>query len=98
MVLPEELVTSFKDELNRYEEENRMPYITTWERDGMRKATCESVIEVLETRFEAVPQELIESLKAVNDLPLLKQLLKSAVTVDSVEEFEQVMAQAQTQN
>ncbi|WAN69708.1 hypothetical protein BJP36_37075 [Moorena producens JHB] len=44
MVLPEELEGDFRIELKRTQEENRMPYITGFERDGMVKNAQESVI------------------------------------------------------
>jgi hypothetical protein len=64
---------SFKDELRRYQEERRMPYITGFERDGMVKATRENVIEILQTRFEVVPSGLCDRLNQIEDLSLLAQ-------------------------
>ncbi len=54
MVLPGRLDGEFRTELKRVREENRMPYITGFERDGMVQAIRESAIAVLETRFEVV--------------------------------------------
>ncbi|WP_096604285.1 hypothetical protein [Calothrix sp. NIES-2100] len=68
-----------------------MPYITGFERDGMVKATCESVIEVLETRFEAIPGELSIRIQQIEDLAVLKRLLKQSITIASVEEFIQLL-------
>ena len=93
MVLPEELERDFRNELRHLREENRMPYITGFERDGMAKMARENVGEILETRFEVLPPDLSERLNAIEDIALLKRLHKRAITVASVEEFEQVMAQ-----
>ncbi|MGK7878176.1 MAG: transposase, partial [Xenococcaceae cyanobacterium] len=103
-----ELTISFEEELSRYEEERRMPYITSIERLGIQRGiqqgmeqgiqrgslqtARESVIEVLETRFEEVPSKLRDRLNSINDLALLKQLLKQAITIPSPEEFKQLIA------
>ncbi|MBZ8181436.1 hypothetical protein [Oscillatoria salina] len=95
MVLPEELERNFRTELKRYREENRMPYITGFERDGMVQNARESVIEVLQIRFEVVPENAIAILNTIENLPQLKQLHRQAVTVESLQEFEQILAQIQ---
>lgn len=103
IVLPEALEGSFKQELRRTQEENRMPYITGFERDGMVKATCESVIEVLETRFEVVPAQLSvraasrneNRLEEIKDIALLKRLLKQSITIASIQEFERLLDEIQ---
>lgn len=92
MALPDELKQEFKAEINRYEEENRMPYITSWERDGILQGNLETsreaVIEVLETRFSQVPSELRDRLNNIQDIARLKQLHKLAITIGSIEEFQ----------
>mgnify|MGYP000140792943 CR=1 FL=1 len=93
MVLPKELEQDFRNELRSYQEENRMPYITGFEIDGMVKATRESVIEVLETRFGVVPSRLSDRLNYLDNLTQLKQLLKQSITVTSVDQFEQILAE-----
>ncbi|MBD1893486.1 transposase [Coleofasciculus sp. FACHB-129] len=101
MVLPEELQFGFEETLSRYEEERRMPFITPIERRGIRKGIVqnsrENVIEVLETRFETVPSSIAESINNIEDLAVLKQLLKRAITVSSLEEFQQAIAQITSQ-
>ncbi|MBZ8181438.1 transposase [Oscillatoria salina IIICB1] len=96
MVLPEELERNFRTELKRYREENRMPYITGFERDAIAQNTRESTIEVLQIRFETVPENINQILDTIENLPQLKQLHRQAVTVDSLQEFEQILAQIQT--
>ncbi len=96
MALPAELQREFKADIQRYEEEREMTFITSFERDGIEiglqqgllQATRNSVIEVLETRFTQVSASLIERLNQIEDIPTLKQLLKRAITVASLEEFE----------
>ncbi|MBZ8181437.1 hypothetical protein [Oscillatoria salina] len=73
-----------------------MPYITGFERDGMVQNARESVIEVLQIRFETVPENINQILDTIENLPQLKQLHRQAVTVDSVQKFEQILSQIQT--
>ena len=91
MVLPEELERNLEAEVSRYEEERRMPYITTFERRAMLKNLRENVIEILDVRFEVVPASVIETVNQIGDLDGLKQLLRRAVTISSLEEFQQLL-------
>lgn len=52
-----------------------------------------ALLEVLETRFEVVPSEVIEVVNRIEDTPLLKQLLKQAIAIPSIEEFQQLLQQ-----
>jgi hypothetical protein len=97
MVLPTTLDRTFREELRRVQEENKMPYITGFERDGMVKATCESVMEVLETRFGAIPTELTSRLQEIEDLAVLKKLHKQSITIASVEEFTRLLDEVRSQ-
>ena len=72
-----------------------MPYITSFERDAKLEIARESVIAVLETRFSALPDALIQRINSGKDIDLLKQLLVSAVTINSVEEFGQMLTETQ---
>ncbi|MFP4300319.1 MAG: hypothetical protein ACLFT0_21120, partial [Spirulinaceae cyanobacterium] len=73
MVLPERQQNNFRDEIQRFEEENRMPYVTSIERSAqargesrgeLRKAR-ESVLEVLEVRFEVVPETIANAVNQI---------------------------------
>ena len=52
----------------------------------------EDVIEVLMIRFGELPKQLVKTIKRLDQLPLLKTLHKKAVTVESVDLFEQFLA------
>jgi hypothetical protein len=106
MVLPERVEDQFEQTLITYEEE-KMQYISTIERralergleqgleQGALKGVCQAIIEVLETRFETVPQIITERINAIEDLPSLKRLLKQAVTINSLADFQQALAAGQ---
>jgi hypothetical protein len=97
MSLPTELEQEFQQELNQYEEEKRMPYITSVERMGMEKGMIqkarESVIDALEIRFENVPSELVDEISQIQDTSLLKNLLRQAITLDSISDFQDYLNQ-----
>jgi hypothetical protein len=97
MALPEEMERRFDEEITHYEEEKQMSYITSVERISIQKGiqqgrlqnAQEAVLDALEARFATVPSSIVGVIHTVEDLSLLKQLLKQAVTVDSLKEFEQ---------
>lgn len=105
MVLPQELQREFKEELSRYQEDSQMPFLSRIELDakqegieeglqqGILQTAREAVLEVLETRFEVVPSEVMEAVNQIEDTPLLKQLLKQAIAIPSIEEFQQLLEQ-----
>lgn len=111
MVLPDAFAERFDDEIVRYEEEQKMQYVTTFERIGIKKGreegrqegreegwqegrqegflqnAREAVVEILQIRFESVPENLVEAINAINDLEFLKHLHRSAVTIGTLETF-----------
>lgn len=97
VTLPEDLQYEFKKELKRYEGGRRMPFLTSFEQDGITigslKTARESVIEVLEIRFSNVSAELKDRINSLDDLQWLKHLHKQSITSPLLEEFQQLLAQ-----
>ncbi len=99
MILPEELASRFDKAIFQYEEEHRMQYITSFERHGIQKgvqqgqlqASREAVEDILQVRFDPVPESIIEVLQAIDDVAELKQLHREAVTVSTLEEFQMML-------
>jgi hypothetical protein len=90
---PRELAQAFDTEVISYEEQP-MPYITTFERFGMLENQRENMIEVLQTRFGEVPADLIVKINDLGDIENIsemKELFKQALTINSLEEFEQIL-------
>ena len=98
MVLPKELELSFQEAQSRYEEEKRMPYLMSIERDAIIKTLQENVIEVLETRFAEIPRSLIDSINQISDLTELKQLLKESITIQSLADFQNLVTDKTIEN
>jgi septum formation topological specificity factor MinE len=100
MTLPEDLDRNFQQELIRFEEESRMPYILSFERralrarqEGILQQLREDILEVLQIRFENMPNSLEEAINQIEDDTVLKTLLRQAITISSLEEFQQVIDQ-----
>ena len=99
MSLPESIESDFKQEIRNFEEDLQMPYVTSIERlariegisEGVVQKGREDVIEVLEVRFEALPNELVEKINQIEDLELLKTLHRQAITIGSLDDFQRVL-------
>jgi len=98
MTLPEELQQSFEEQLNRYQEERKMPVLSHMEIRGMQRGIVqnarESVLEVLTVRFEVVPPEVIDTINQIEDVSVLKQLHRQAIAINSMVEFQQLLSQS----
>ena len=96
MVLTPRLEREVEQEIEAFEKSKRMKYITNMERRGLEKGQQigqirnqqESVLAVLETRFGEVPYPLREAVTATDNLARLKQWLRSAIQLSSLEEFQ----------
>ncbi|MEW6494253.1 MAG: transposase [Cyanobacteriota bacterium] len=97
MILPEELQQEFREELRLYQEDSQMPLLSRIElaakQEGILQTARENVLEVLEVRFEVVPSEVIEAVNRIEDTSLLKQLLRQAIAIPSIAEFQQLLEQ-----
>ncbi|WP_179048557.1 hypothetical protein [Nostoc sp. TCL26-01] len=95
MSLPEELANNFKTELRTEEEAGRMRYVTSIERlakqegreEGRVETARESIIEVLEVRFREIPNPILEKINGINDVSLLRVLLRQAIAIPSLDAF-----------
>jgi hypothetical protein len=91
--LPEELQQGFEEDLFNWEEEKRMPYITSVERSGIKKGLREGLREAiaayLEDKFGAPGKRLMARVRKIQDVDELRALLKlirSASTLQEVRE------------
>jgi len=98
----EVLQQSFEERLNRYQEERRMPLLSHIEIRGMQRGikqgtvqnSRESVIEVLTVRFEVVSPEVSEAINQIEDVSVLKELLRRAIVIGSMVEFQELLSHA----
>ncbi|MBD1846695.1 transposase [Cyanobacteria bacterium FACHB-63] len=91
MTLPPALDQVFDTEIRRYGAENAMPYLTTIERFAELRTLRTAIIEVLDVRFGAVPEALINQLEQQNDADQLKQLHRQAIVIPSIKDFQALL-------
>ncbi|NES83902.1 MAG: hypothetical protein F6K10_22195 [Moorea sp. SIO2B7] len=74
-----------------------MRYITSIERlakeEGIVQNAQEDIIEILQTRFENIPNSMVETLNGIHEISVLKKLFKRAITINSVAEFQEFIEQ-----
>ncbi len=103
MELPDELAAQFETEIYRYEQEKKMPYITTIEQRGIEKGrqegreegrqeeALENLTMGLEERFGEAGKQLLPALKEISDLDQLRAILKTLWKAQSLEEVKQML-------
>ncbi|HBE20650.1 MAG TPA: cytosolic protein [Cyanobacteria bacterium UBA11149] len=98
MSLPEELEQEFWQELRNFQEEQRMPYITSVERIGIRKGIEESQGEMrqilldsielgLDLKFTSVGLRLLPEFSQIQNVELLRKIQRRLRTANTLEEF-----------
>jgi hypothetical protein len=72
-----------------------MRYVTSIERlakqEGKLEKAREDVVKILKTRFGEVPEQIASLINTMNDLPMLERFFTSAITINSIEEFQQLL-------
>ena len=102
-VLPKEATERFHEEIKKYEEAKKMPYITTAERIGIKKGieigiqqgiqqgallkAQEMLQNTLTIKFGDVPEDVRTQIKQINDLDKINALFEIAIRTDSLDEF-----------
>lgn len=102
MRLPEDLENSFWQEVTQYEEEKKMPYITSVERrgieqgikqgleEGKRQVLIESLQVCLELKFGSKGLTILPEIAQIQNVKILSAILTSITTVSSIEELRQI--------
>ncbi|MDZ8026308.1 MAG: hypothetical protein RMY36_033070 [Nostoc sp. SerVER01] len=98
MRLPEELENSFWQEVTQYEEEKKMPYITSVERRGIEQGLQQGKIEgliqgiemILEFKFGRDGLTILPEIAQIQNVEILKTILTSIKTVNTLEELRQI--------
>ena len=96
MTLPPPLQLEFNHKLEQHEKELNMPFLSTIEElaeergqvKGAKETCQQNIFDLLGNRFGTVPEKLLETLKEINDLMALKQLLVQTISVNSLDEFQ----------
>jgi hypothetical protein len=91
MDLPEAQYRQFWQEMEQYEKEKQVPYITSVERHGMERGKREGLLEgissCLKIRFGAEDLDLLSAVQSVTDLDRLQAILKAIETATDRDEI-----------
>jgi hypothetical protein len=94
LALPPELEQSFRVELDRFEEERRMPYVTSVERlareegrqEGLAEGLQTGILALLESRFTKVGAKTARTIRSVREVEQLQGLLRAATHPETLDE------------
>jgi hypothetical protein len=111
MTLPPELEKQFTIEIHQFEEEQRMPYITSVERvakeEGKKEGKKEGIEEgrrlelrngielALELKFGAAGLELMPLVQGIHEVNVLQSIRAEMRTAESVEQIRQLIGSAE---
>ena len=90
MSLPSALELEFQQQLSQYEEEMRMPYITSVERSGIRQGLLEGIELGLELKFGALGLGVLPEISRIQDVEQLRAILFGLKTVNTLSELRQI--------
>jgi flagellar biosynthesis/type III secretory pathway protein FliH len=93
--LPWGLQKGFQEDLHEWEEENRMPYITSAERYGMEKGLQqglqeglqEGIAAALAAKFGTAGKRLMARVRNIHEVDELRALLKAILSSESLKEI-----------
>jgi hypothetical protein len=95
MDLPPELAQGFWGEINHWEEERRMPYVTSVERIGIERGRTEEIQEIitktLQMRFGLPGKRLAARIRKVSDLEQLRAMFETVFKANSLAEVRQLL-------
>ncbi|MEN9778075.1 MAG: hypothetical protein RJB04_1830 [Verrucomicrobiota bacterium] len=91
MPLPAEHKVQFRKRLQQLQKENPMPHVTLFEElsreEGRQEGRQGCILDLLETRFGEVPVAIRDRVQALYDEARLKEMLRRAAVIPSLEEF-----------
>src|SRR5262249_55287008 len=95
LILPADLERQFREGLERWEEEQRMPYLSSLERDaiekGLRQGLQQGLVDLLEIRFGEAPPAVLSAIRELEDPERLRALLKHAAIDNSFTDFAEAL-------
>jgi hypothetical protein len=92
MELPPPLDTMFWQELDRIQEERRMPFITSVQRVGRREGLREGIEVVLRLRFREEGLKLMPEIQEIHEEETLRTILKTLEIATSLDEVRRLWA------
>ncbi|MCI0381278.1 MAG: hypothetical protein L0215_27145 [Gemmataceae bacterium] len=87
MTLPEDLDEALRTEIHEFEEEQKMPYITSIERLAKKEGILEGIELAMEMRFGSSGRKLLPKVRAlgsVDEVRRFARFLKNAKSIEQV--------------
>lgn len=92
MMLPRNLEQQFQEELHRYEQEKRMPYIPTFERLARTEELLARIEVGLNIKFGVEGLQLMPELNDITDIEMLRSIRQAISTASSPDELRRLWA------
>ncbi len=92
MELPPALAGIFQQELDKLQEEKRMPFVTSIERLALRKGLRRGIESLLKVRFGEAGLKLMPEIHEIHEEEKLEAILQALETADSPEEVRRLWA------
>lgn len=90
LTLPFDLEAEFLVEVEELEEEQRMKYVTSFERNARREELLKSIPVCLRLKFGSVGQSLLSEIENIEDWRVLETILEAIETTNTVSELRQI--------
>ncbi len=94
MALPPSLDAVFLQDVESFQKEKKMPYVTSIERVAIRVALRKGIAACLKMRFGAEGVKLMPEIEEIHDGELLETILQAIETANSPEEIRRLWAPA----
>ena len=92
MELPPMLEVLCREEIYRYQEENRMPFMTSWERFARKEGLLRGVEVSLEVKFGAEGLKLLPEIRSLENHEVIDAVLEAIKTANTPEDVRRVWA------
>jgi hypothetical protein len=90
LTLPLDLEAEFKTEVEQLEAEQRMQYVTSFERLARREALLEGIEVGLKLKFGTVGSSLLPEISTIEDVEQLRAVLVGLEAASTIEELRQI--------
>jgi len=99
LTLPQDLEREFQHEVEQLEAEQRMQYVTSFERSGIRLGLLEGIELGLELKFGASELSIMEEVSQIYDIEQLRAIKEEIKTATTIEQLRQIIrASTETQS
>ncbi|QLE58637.1 hypothetical protein [Nostoc sp. TCL26-01] len=96
LTLPLDLEREFQHEVEQLEAEQRMHYVTSFERSGIRLGLLKGISLGLKLKFGSQEQNLLPEIEQIEDVSVLETILSAIETSSNVSQLRQIYQSSTT--